>query len=308
MCTGGEDGIIRVWDCLTFALIDELSGHAGGLRALTIWEGLLCSMSGMREKGRLGTNLSYIMYFFIILYYIILYYICIGMREKGKAGDKCILWDLTNRLRLRALEVWEGDVCCCIVCVWVGGGRGVCDTLLYIDTHTHTHTHTHCIIHADARTTQVSEGDTCCCISRNGVLATAGAQGVVSLWDVSTQRHLLSLPAHSEPITSIVFPPDDPASEWDKEKEEEEEEEEEQEEEDADPTGRSVREDRGEGGGERGEKRRRRVVAAGARGAGAGAGASDALGLKRMLTASHDQTVRVWDLVRLAEIDADMRM
>jgi hypothetical protein len=114
------------------------------------------------------------------------------------------------------------------------------------------------------------------------------------------------LPAHSEPITSIVFPPDDPASEWDKEKEEEEEEEEE--EEDADPTGRSVREDRGEGGGERGEKRRRRVVAAGARGAGAGAGASDALGLKRMLTASHDQTVRVWDLVRLAEIDADMRM
>ena len=82
VCTGGEDGIIRVWDCLTFALIDELSGHAGGLRALTIWEGLLCSMSGMREKGRLGTNLSYIMYFFIILYYIILYYIIVIYNRK----------------------------------------------------------------------------------------------------------------------------------------------------------------------------------------------------------------------------------
>ena len=132
------------------------------------------------------------------------------------------------------------------------------------------------------------------------MLATAGAQGVVSLWDVSTQRHLLSLPAHSEPITSIVFPPDDPVSEWDKE-------------DNADPTGRSGRDDRGEGGGKRGEEeeRRRRGFTAGARGAvagGAGAGASDALGLKRMLTASHDQTVRVWDLVRLAEVDADVRM
>ena len=30
MCTGGADGVVRLWDSLTFALIDELSGHSGG--------------------------------------------------------------------------------------------------------------------------------------------------------------------------------------------------------------------------------------------------------------------------------------
>jgi len=30
VCTGGADGIVRLWDSLTFALIDELSGHSGG--------------------------------------------------------------------------------------------------------------------------------------------------------------------------------------------------------------------------------------------------------------------------------------
>ena len=131
---------------------------------------------------------------------------------------------------------------------------------------------------------------------------------MVSLWDVSTRRHLLSLTAHSEPISSIVFPPDDPVSEFDKDKEDQDKQDKDKQDKDkeanAKPTGSSSREDRGEGGGERGEERRRRGVAAGAR----GAGASDALGLKRLLTASHDQTVRVWDLVRLVEVDAEVRM
>ena len=94
------------------------------------------------------------------------------------------------------------------------------------------------------------------------------------------------MPGTSGPITSIIFPPQDAVADEDQ----------------------GDQGEWGDGGGREAgrEGRGQRGKAFGGRGV--AAGASDSLGLKRMLTASHDQTVRMWDLVHLAEIDAQAHM
>ena len=87
-----------------------------------------------------------------------------------------------------------------------------------------------------------------------------------------------------EPITSIIFPSPDAAADGDQG-------------------------DQGECGG--GGERAQGGEAGGRRGQGFGGfatGVSNSCGLNRMVTASNDQTVRVWDLVHQAEIDAQARM
>ena len=123
ICTGGADGVVRLWDEGTFQLIDELEGHSGGICDLATWDGLLCSLSCMEERE----------------------------------GERLVLWDLAARTCIAALGVLDGD--------------------------------------------------SCCAIGAAGMLATGGASGVVTIWDVSTGRWLFSLNAHSGPITTLVWLP-----------------------------------------------------------------------------------------------------
>jgi WD40 repeat protein len=123
ICTGGADGVVRLWDEGSFQLIDELTGHSGGVCDLATWDGLLCSLSCMEERK----------------------------------GERLLLWDLAARTCTAALDVPEGDCCCAI--------------------------------------------------GAAGMLATGGASGVVTIWDVSTGRSLFSLDAHAGPITTLVWLP-----------------------------------------------------------------------------------------------------